>query len=153
MIEQILQAVSDYTGISVDYMKSNSTKKDVAFARGLYYSIARMAGFSYADIGRKINKTHESVTRTGKKFMEYCDKDKKTKKIRNNILKSLTVGDKETSFIENQLFNENFYIADASLQYFGKYFVGMVDGCPCASGKSFHGVLNKMLDYNDDNSK
>lgn len=145
MNEDILEAVSEVTGISVDHMKSKSVIRGVVEARGLYCVVGSMAGIEKRQLGQPINKCKDTIKALTKKYSELYDTDDS---VRNNVMKVLELIGNETdieSVMENPLWTEDFRIIDVSSRYSGQCFIGMIHGEPAVQDKSFYAVANEMI--------
>ena len=61
MEKRIIRIVSDHFGISEEDMKGESVKADIVQARHYAMLILRESGLTYRQIGKLLNKKHETV--------------------------------------------------------------------------------------------
>lgn len=147
MIENILEAVASVTKIPSEEIKGNGRTRQVAEARGLFFLVSSMAGFSPMEAAEAINKSLSSALQFAAKAKHLCNKDKDLSILRDKVIE--IVG-KRLSGEEDDpepLWNDNFYVLDVSSYHLGKCFIGMIDGNPVIQEGSFYGVANRMLDY------
>ena len=147
MIENILEAVESVTKIPSEQIKGNGRTRQVAEARGLFFLVSSMAGFSPMEAAETINKSFSSATQLERRTKHLCSKNKNLSILRDKVIEIVGkhLGEKEVD--SDPLWNDNFYVLDVSSHHLGKCFVGMIDGCPIIHHKSFYGAVNGMLDY------
>lgn len=141
MIEKILKAVIEVTGVSERMLKSRSTKKTFIIARGMFALIGRSMGYECMDLGLRINRSVKSISAIANSYKSLCEKDAEMRLLRDKIQGYLE-DDTDYGF---KLWSKSFHIKDVSSKYFGEYYIGYIDGEIFASDKNFHVVANKML--------
>lgn len=147
MIENILTAVASVTKIPLEEIKGNGKTKQVSEARGLFFLVSSMAGFSALETAETIDKSFSSALQLARKTKHLCNKDKDLSILRDKVIEIVGkhLGEKEVD--PDPLWNENFYVLDVSSYHLGRCFLGIVNGCPIIHHKSFYGAVNGMLDY------
>lgn len=146
MTEDILEAVSEVTGVAVDHIKSKSVIREVVEARGLFCIVGSIAGINKRQLAILINKRYETIVNLTVKYSELYETDDC---VRENVMKVLELIGGETdieSVIERPLWTDDFKIVDVSSRYFGECYVGIVGGSPVMQSKSFYAVANEMID-------
>lgn len=147
MIENILEAVTSVTKIPSEEIKGNGRTRQVSEARGLFFLVSSMAGFSTLEAAEAIDKSLSSASQLAKKSKHLCNKDKDLSIMRDKVIEIVGkhLGEKEVDI--EPLWNDNFYVLDVSSYHLGKCFVGMIDGRPMIHSEYFYAVVNSMLDY------
>lgn len=145
MMVDILNAVSEVTGVSVEAIKSKSIKKGLSEARGIYFAIGKLAGLNPNHLSELINKTPSSAVALGRKYQLLFEKDVKYKKIMDQVIELLGSG-AEFDSITKPLWTDEFHILNVSSIYSGDCYIGVVNGIPSMQEKSFHCLVNRMLD-------
>ncbi len=141
MIEEVLKAVIEVTGVTEKMLSSRSTRKPFIIARGMFAHIGRSMGCEYKDLALRINRTVRTISDTAHRYKSLCEKDAEMMLLRDKIQEHLE-GDADDGF---ELWSKSFHIKDVSSKHFGKYYIGYIDGEIFTSGKNFHVVANKML--------
>lgn len=147
MIEDILTAVTSVTKIPLEEIKGNGKTKQVSEARGLFFLVSSMAGFSPMETAETIDKSLSSALQFARKTKHLCNKNKDMSILRDKVIEIVGKHLCEKGVDHEPLWNENFYVLDVSSYHFGKCFIGMIDGNPVIQERSFYGVVNRMLDY------
>lgn len=141
MIEEVLNAVIEVTGVSERMLISRSTRKPFYVARGMFAHIGKSMGCEYRDLALRINRTIPNISVTANRYKSLCEKDAEMMLLRDKIQGYLE-GDDDDGF---ELWSKSFHIKDVSSKHFGEYYIGYIDGEIFTSDKSFHVVANKML--------
>ena len=141
MIEEILNAVIEVTGVTEKMLRSRSTREPFNIARGMFVHIGRSMGCEYRDLALRVNRTVPNITAIAHRYKRLCEKDAEMILLRDKIQGYLE-GDDDDGF---ELWSKSFHIKDVSSKHFGKYYIGYIDGEIFTSGKNFHVVANKML--------
>lgn len=141
MIEEVLKAVVEVTGVTERMLISKSTREPLNIARGMFVHIGRSMGCEYKDLALRINRTVPSISVTAHRYKSLCEKDAEMRLLRDKIQRHLE-GDADDGF---ELWSKSFHIKDVSSKHFGEYYIGYIDGEIFTSDKSFHVVANKML--------
>ena len=144
-MEDILNAVSEVTGVSVEAIKSKSIKKGLSEARGIYFAIGKLAGLNPNHLSELINKTPSSADALGRKYQFLFEKDVKYKKIRDQVIELLGSG-AEFDSITKPLWTDEFHILNVSSIYSGDCHIGIINGIPSIQERTFYAVANRMLD-------
>lgn len=148
MKEEILQAVSEVTGVAVDHIKSKSVIRGVVEARGIFCVVSSMAGIPTRSLCESINKTPSSVISLSKKYFELCNTNEDLIEKRDKVVEMIGNEMEVQNVMEEPLWTKDFKIIDVSSMYFGKCYIGVVDGSPVMREKSFFHLVNRMLDQN-----
>lgn len=147
MIENILEAVASVTKIPSEQIKGNGKTRQVSEARGLFFLVSSMAGFSPMETAETIDKSFSSATQLERRTKHLCNKNKDLSILRDKVIEIVGKYLGEKGVDHEPLWNDNFYVLDASSHHLGKCFVGMIDGSPMIHSESFYAVVNSMLDY------
>jgi len=145
MIENILEAVESVTKIPSEQIKGNGRTRQVAEARGLFFLVSSMAGFSPMEAAEAINKSLSSALQFAGKAKHLCNKDKDLSILRDKVIEIVGKRLSEEEDDPEPLWNDNFYVLDVSSYHLGKCFVGMIDGSPIVHSEYFYAVVNSML--------
>lgn len=147
MIENILEAVASVTKIPSEEIKGNGRTRQVSEARGLFFLVSSMAGFSTLETAETIDKSLSSALQLARKTKHLCNKNKDLSILRDKVIEIVGkyLGEKGVDI--EPFWNDNFYVLDVSSYHLGKCFIGMIDGNPVIQEGSFYGVANRMLDY------
>lgn len=148
MKEEILEAVSEVTGIPVAHIKSKSVVREAVEARGIFCVVASMAGIPTRNLCESINKTPSSVISLSKKYFELCKINNDLIEKRDKVIEMIGNEMEVQNVMEEPLWTKDFKIIDVSSRYFGKCYIGVVDGSPAIQEKSFFHLVNRMLDQN-----
>lgn len=147
MIENILEAVESVTKIPSEQIKGNGRTRQVAEARGLFFLVSSMSGFSPMEAAEAINKSLSSALQFAGKAKHLCNKDKDLSILRDKVIEIVGKRLSEEEVDPEPLWNDNFYVLDVSSYHLGRCFLGMIDGSPMIHSENFYAVVNKMLNY------
>ena len=136
-LENIMEAVTEVTGITVDDLKGYERQSEIKEAKLLFYAAGRANGFTYKQIGLSVNRSHSSIMITLSDYEATPDFKLKLEQ----VLERMETEDEKGS----PLWDEDFKIVDISSRYFGTCFMGMDNGKIVASGCRPK-VINEMLD-------
>ena len=136
-LENIMEAVTEVTGIAVDDLKGYERQPEIKEAKLLFYAAGRVNGFTYKQIGLSVNRSHSSIMKTLSDYEATPDFKLKLKQ----VLKRMGTKDEKGS----PLWDEDFKIVDISSRYFGSCFMGIDNGKIVAHGCRPK-VINAMLD-------
>ncbi len=136
-LENIMEAVTEVTGIAVDDLKGYERQPEIKEAKLLFYAAGRANGFTYKRIGLSVNRSHSSIMKTLSDYEATPDFKLKLKQ----VLKRMGTKDEKGS----PLWDEDFKIVDISSRYFGSCFMGIDNGEIVAHGCRPK-VINAMLD-------
>lgn len=145
MRDEILVAVSEVMGVSVDQMKSKSIKSGVSEARGIYFLVGKMAGIKPGDLSELVNKGISSANALAAKYKMLCDADEKLRSKRDRIIELISSGLESLNIAIKPLWCDDFKILDVSSIYSGESYIGIVKGIPVMNEKSFYCIANRML--------
>lgn len=143
-LENIMEAVTEVTGIAVDGLKGYERQPEIKEAKLLFYAAGRANGFTYKQIGLSVNRSHSSIMNTLSDYKATPDFKLKLKQ----VLKRMGTKDEKGS----PLWDEDFKIVDISSRYFGECFAGVInDEMICSGG--YYKVVNRMLDIKNTHEK
>lgn len=140
-LEDILEAVVEVTGVTVEDMTIYSHKREFNEARTLYYEVARSQGYIYSEIGESVNRKHSGVLLA----MKTNHHTPEFKASLDKVLVYLGISEEEEEEI-TPLWNESFRVVDISSKHFGPCFMGLDNGEIVTSGCRPE-VINAMLDH------
>jgi len=144
----ILRAVSKVTGVSERELLSKKRDGDTAEARGIFCAICVAEGRKRREIGAFLNRESATVNQIGWKYIELCDTDQEMWHKREAVLSKMGNAPRPWnggSVLNGSLWDDDYYVVDASSRYFGECYVGMVRGNPVCRG-GFYRVVNEMLE-------
>lgn len=147
MIENILEAVASVTKIPSEQIKGNGKTRQVSEARGLFFLVSSMAGFSPMETAETIDKSFSSALQLARKTKHLCNKNKDLSILRDKVIEIVGKYLGEKGVDHEPLWNDSFYVLDVSSYHLGRCFLGMIDGSPIVHSEYFYAVVNKMLNY------
>lgn len=119
-LEDILKAVSEVTGVSIEAMEGASKKREIADARHAFIQISKDNEFKVVDIGAAINKSHSSVCCSKRRDEDLI------KKVNGILFPNEQIADEEKPKQQKT----GFEIVDVSSRYFGPCYMILKGGDP-----------------------
>ena len=136
MEEKILRAVSEVTGVDVDDIKSIRGDTKTTRARMMYYYLCNDKGLLFEPVARLVNRTAAAASYGAASFAIFIRENEMYDgfaKDAKNILLGMKMGDSVDWISHNG--HEYIYVRgikysihDVSSRYFGKGYMGMIDG-------------------------
>lgn len=88
--KKILEAVSEASGIPVEDLLSRKKYKNIANARGVYYTVCSFYDIRPTEVARYVGRNHGTVIPTGRKYRNYVKRgDKEACNVYNQAIKIL----------------------------------------------------------------
>lgn len=136
MEEKILRAVSEVTGVAVDDIKGHSSRLDVVRARMLYYYLCNDKGLLFSPVASFVGRTESAVSQGVSSFSLFIRSNEKYASLvreAKNILLGMRMDDGLDWVSHNgheyiYVKGVKYSIHDVSSRYFGKGYMGMIDG-------------------------
>ena len=136
MEEKILNVISEVTGVSTDDIKGNKGKLAVFRARLMYYYLCNDKGLLFKPVANLINRTASAASYGAASFAIFVRKNKMYEnyiKEAKNMLLGMKMGDSIDWVAHNgheyiYVKGVKYSIHDVSSRYFGKGYMGMIDG-------------------------
>jgi len=152
--EKILNAVSEVTGVPQQKIKSDDSTLDVVRARLMYYYLCNENRILSEIYSVFVGRSASTASRGVKSFKDFMQRNEKYKKFADDALKIIHgygETDKYAGMIkpgEDSLYIEGqkYSILDVSSRYFGKGFLGMIDGEPTCYSASKECVVRELIE-------
>lgn len=136
MEEKILRAVSEVTGVDVDDIKSIKRDTKTVRARMMYYYLCNDKGLLFNPVARFVGRTDSAVSQGVSSFSLFIRNNERYASLvkeAKNLLLGMRMDD-ELDWVSHNgheyiyVRGVKYSIHDVSSRYFGKGYMGMVDG-------------------------
>ncbi len=136
MEEKILRAVSEVTGVPMEDIRGDSRRLEVVRARMMYYYLCNDKGLLFNPVARFVGRTDSAVSQGVSSFSFFIRNNKKyasLAKEAKNLLLGMRMDDGLDWVSHNgheyiYVMGVKYSIHDVSSRYFGKGYMGMIDG-------------------------